>query len=97
MPWTGRPIPEIIAIVGLYHLVALLALLPYFFSWAAMWVDLFSAYFFAAGIGIGYHRLLSHRSFSCSKKTEYFFAVLGLLCVQRRGGRRLTGATITPR
>jgi stearoyl-CoA desaturase (delta-9 desaturase) len=83
MPWTGRPIPEVIAIVTFYHIVALLALLPHFFSWAAVWVAVFSAYFFAAGIGIGYHRLLAHRSFSCSKRVEYFFAILGLLSVQR--------------
>ncbi len=31
------------------------------------------------GIGIGYHRLLSHRSFKCSKAVEYFFVGAGYL------------------
>src|SRR6478736_1103910 len=36
----------------------------------------------AAGITIGYHRLLTHRSFAPYKWMEYTFAVLGSLAVQ---------------
>ena len=36
----------------------------------------------ALGITIGYHRLLTHRSFATSKRVEYTFAVLGSMAVQ---------------
>jgi stearoyl-CoA desaturase (delta-9 desaturase) len=36
----------------------------------------------AAGITVGFHRLLTHRSFQTSKPLEYVFAVLGTMAVQ---------------
>jgi stearoyl-CoA desaturase (delta-9 desaturase) len=36
----------------------------------------------AVGITVGYHRLLTHRSFVTSKPVEYFFAILGSMAVQ---------------
>jgi stearoyl-CoA desaturase (Delta-9 desaturase) len=36
----------------------------------------------AAGITVGYHRLLTHRSFQTSKPLEYGFAALGSMAVQ---------------
>jgi stearoyl-CoA desaturase (delta-9 desaturase) len=36
----------------------------------------------AAGITVGYHRLLTHRSFQTSKPVEYGFAALGSMAVQ---------------
>src|SRR5918996_6087046 len=36
----------------------------------------------AAGITVGYHRMLTHRSFRTHKATEYAFAVLGTMAVQ---------------
>ena len=36
----------------------------------------------AVGITVGYHRLLTHRSFQTSKPLEYTFAVLGSMAVQ---------------
>ncbi|MBA3859745.1 MAG: acyl-CoA desaturase [Cyanobacteria bacterium PR.3.49] len=36
----------------------------------------------ACGITIGYHRLLSHRAFSCPKPVEYFWVFLGLLAFE---------------
>ena len=36
----------------------------------------------AAGITIGYHRMLTHRAFQTSKPVEYLFAVLGTMAVQ---------------
>jgi stearoyl-CoA desaturase (delta-9 desaturase) len=36
----------------------------------------------ALGITVGYHRLLTHRSFQTSKPLEYAFAVLGSMAVQ---------------
>jgi stearoyl-CoA desaturase (Delta-9 desaturase) len=36
----------------------------------------------AGGITVGYHRLLTHRSFRTHKATEYLFAILGSMAVQ---------------
>jgi stearoyl-CoA desaturase (Delta-9 desaturase) len=36
----------------------------------------------AVGITVGYHRLLTHRSFQTSKPLEYLFAILGSMAVQ---------------
>src|SRR5215218_7591195 len=36
----------------------------------------------AAGVTVGYHRLLTHRSFRTHKATEYAFATLGSMAVQ---------------
>ena len=36
----------------------------------------------ALGITVGYHRLLTHRSFATSKPLEYAFAALGSMAVQ---------------
>jgi len=36
----------------------------------------------AAGITVGFHRMLTHRSFRTHKATEYAFAVLGTMAVQ---------------
>jgi stearoyl-CoA desaturase (delta-9 desaturase) len=36
----------------------------------------------ATGITVGYHRLLTHRSFRTHKATEYLFALLGSMAVQ---------------
>ena len=36
----------------------------------------------ATGVTVGYHRMLTHRSFRTHKPTEYLFAVLGSMAVQ---------------
>ncbi|MGH9549182.1 MAG: acyl-CoA desaturase [Terriglobales bacterium] len=36
----------------------------------------------ATGVTIGYHRLLSHRTFSCSKPVEYFWVLAGYLAFE---------------
>ncbi|UJA20768.1 acyl-CoA desaturase [Thermoleophilia bacterium SCSIO 60948] len=53
---------------------------------AVGWTDLAVAAFMYAitafGITIGYHRMLTHRSFQTSKPVEYLFAALGSMAVQ---------------
>src|ERR1700683_5712628 len=69
--------------VGLYHLVALLALLPWFFSWAGAALVILGFYVFGTlGINLCYHRLLTHRGFVLPKWLEHTFAVLGVCCLQ---------------
>jgi stearoyl-CoA desaturase (delta-9 desaturase) len=69
--------------VGSYHLLALLALLPWFFSWTGLALAVIGVYVFgAAGINLCYHRLLSHRSFSCPLWLEHTFAMIAVCCVE---------------
>ncbi|MGV2831451.1 acyl-CoA desaturase [Myxosarcina sp. GI1(2024)] len=65
------------------HLVALFALVPSNFSWQAIGVA-FVLYCLTAGVGItlGFHRLVSHRSFETPKLVEYFLVFCGTLACQ---------------
>ena len=66
-----------------YHLLALLALLPWFFSWTGVALAIIGDFVFGVlGINLCYHRLLTHRSFRCPKWFEHTLAVLGLCCVE---------------
>ena len=64
------------------HALALLALMPYFFSWSAVLVCLLGVHVFGASITIGYHRLLTHRSFKTPKWFEHLLAILGICSMQ---------------
>jgi sn-1 stearoyl-lipid 9-desaturase len=57
-------------------------LAPFTFSWSALGVCL--ALYVVAGFGVtmGYHRLLTHRSFHTPRPIEYILAVLGSLANQ---------------
>ena len=69
--------------VGVYHLVALLALLPWFFSWTGVILAFAGTYVFGAlGINLGYHRLLTHRGMACPKWLEYSFVIMGVCGMQ---------------
>ena len=64
-----------------FHGLALLA--PWFFSWSALGVALFLHWLFGGvGICLGYHRLLSHRSFQVPRWLEYVIAILGALAIE---------------
>lgn len=74
--------------VGLVHLGALLAFVPWLFSWAGVILALAGLYVFGTlGINLCYHRLLTHRSFSCPLWLEHVFATLGVCCLQDTPGR----------
>ncbi|MGH9863507.1 MAG: acyl-CoA desaturase [Candidatus Acidiferrales bacterium] len=63
------------------HLGALAAF--WFTTWAAVGVCLLlHAIFGGLGICVGYHRLLTHRSFKCPRWLEYTLAVLGSQCME---------------
>jgi stearoyl-CoA desaturase (delta-9 desaturase) len=68
---------------ALYHGLALLAFVPWFFSWTGLSAFLLGIYVFGTlGINLCYHRLLTHRSFTCPKWLEHFLAILGVCCLQ---------------
>jgi sn-1 stearoyl-lipid 9-desaturase len=65
------------------HIGALFALFPSNFSWSAVGLALF-LHWVTGGLGItlGWHRLVTHRSFKISKWLEYFFVFCGTLACQ---------------
>ena len=72
----------IIALV-IFHIGAVCAFLPGLFSWQGVGVALL-LHWITGGLGItlGWHRLLSHRSFQVPKWLEYFLAFCGTLALQ---------------
>jgi fatty-acid desaturase len=72
--------------IGALHLLALLALVPAFFTWQALAVCVF-LHWLTGGIGICmiYHRLLTHRSFALRPRwLEYVLTAIG--CCASEGG-----------
>lgn len=76
-----------IGIAGI-HALALLAFLPYFFTWSAAVFCVAGFYLFGTlGINICYHRLLTHRGFRCPRWLECTLATLGICCLQEPPAR----------
>jgi fatty-acid desaturase len=66
-----------------YHMLALLAFVPWFFSWSGVALALLGIYVFGTlGINVCYHRLLTHRGLVCPKWLEHALAILGVCCFQ---------------
>jgi len=74
---------SVILFIAAVHLVALLALLPSNFSWAAVGLLIF-LHWVTGGLGItmGWHRLVTHRSFQTPKWLEYLLVFCGTLACQ---------------
>ena len=69
--------------VIIFHLLALLALFPWLFSWSGVWVMFAGLFVFGSiGINLCYHRILTHRGLVCPKWLEYSLATLGVCCMQ---------------
>ena len=67
----------------LCHLLALLALFPWFFSWSGVVALAIGIYVFGIlGMNVGFHRLITHRGFSCPLWFERTLAILGTCCLQ---------------
>lgn len=70
------------AVVG-FHLLLPLALVPWLFSWTGLLLIPIGNYIFCSlGIGAGFHRLLTHRSYRCPLWFEHLLAVLGVCSLQ---------------
>ncbi|MEO0457535.1 MAG: fatty acid desaturase [Cyanobacteria bacterium P01_A01_bin.114] len=66
---------------AMFHGLAFLA--PWFFSWSALGVALLLHWLCGSiGICLGYHRLLSHRSFRVPQWLEYVIATIGAMAMQ---------------
>src|SRR5579859_6877809 len=69
--------------LAVIHLLALLAFVPWLFSWTGVILALCGLYVFGTlGINLCYHRLLTHKGFVLPKWLEHAFAVLGVCCLQ---------------
>jgi fatty-acid desaturase len=65
------------------HAAAIFAIFPWFFSWTGVLLCIISYYVVGMmGLNVGYHRLFTHRSFSCSRWVECTLAILGCCCGQ---------------
>jgi fatty-acid desaturase len=76
-----RPNWPVTIVMALFHLGALAAV--FMFNWRLLAAAVF-LYWLATGLGIsmGYHRLLTHRSYKVPLLLEYFFAVCGALTLE---------------
>jgi stearoyl-CoA desaturase (delta-9 desaturase) len=75
-------LPVLTGIAG-FHLLALLGCVPWLFSWSGVAWTVAGLYLFGTlGINIGYHRLVTHRGFTCPPKLEHALCVLGVCCWQ---------------
>src|SRR5581483_10524608 len=67
--------------MALFHLGALVAL--FFFSWKLLLLLLVINWVSGSlGIGMGYHRLLTHRGYKTPKWVEYFLTICGTLALE---------------
>jgi stearoyl-CoA desaturase (delta-9 desaturase) len=69
--------------MAVFHALAALACVPWLFSWSGLACAFVAYYVFGVlGINVGYHRLLTHRGFTCPRWLEHTLAVLGFCCRQ---------------
>jgi fatty-acid desaturase len=67
--------------VGLFHLGAVAAL--FMFNWRALAVAIALWWISASlGVGMGFHRQLTHRSYKTPKLVEYFLTLCGTLALE---------------
>ena len=66
---------------AIFHAGAIAAL--FFFSWPAFWMAVFLNWVaLSLGIGMAYHRLLTHRSYKVPKYLEYFLTLCATLALE---------------
>jgi stearoyl-CoA desaturase (delta-9 desaturase) len=79
----GRFVWPYVIAFAVYHGLALFAVLPWLFSWVGLAAALIGLYVFGTlGVNLCYHRLLTHRSFTCPKWLEHALSILGVCCLQ---------------
>lgn len=86
LPEATQPVEVVwryVFVLSAVHLIACLALVGWFFSWSGLILAIAGHFIFGMfGITIGYHRLLTHRGFTCPKWLEHFLAILGMCNMQ---------------
>lgn len=79
--WSLEDVATLCWIISI-HVLAACSL--FVFSWGAFVVAMHLVLLTGMGMTIGYHRLLTHRSFKIGKWLEYIFAYCGVLTGQVR-------------
>jgi len=91
LPAGVRPFPLnwlYIVVIGAYHVAALAAFMPGYFSWSGFAVALLGTHLCGLfGINLCYHRLLTHRGLKCPKWLEHAFVVVAMSCLQETPAR----------
>ena len=64
------------------HLLALLALIPWLFSWVGFWALVVGTLVIGQGVTLTYHRLLTHRCFQVPLWFEHFLVTLSMFCLE---------------
>lgn len=83
VPRRGRIVWFYAVVVVALHALALLALVPWLFSWTGAIAMIAGIYVFGGlGINLCYHRLLAHRSFDCPLWFERLLVYIALCCMQ---------------
>jgi fatty-acid desaturase len=89
-PDTNRFNWKIAPVLILFHVGAVGAL--FFFSWSGLFAAIVLHWLMVSlGLGVCYHRLLTHRSYATSKWFEYFLTICGVTALE--GGPLLWVAT----
>ena len=78
----GRVLWPYAIAIGLFHALAILAFVPWLFTWPAVITALLGVFVFGQGINLCYHRLLTHRSFTVPRWFERCLVVLALCCFE---------------
>ena len=78
----GRLLWRYVISLSLMHALAVLAVLPWLFSWTGVALFAFGVVFFGQGINLGYHRLLAHNSLAVPKWLERALVMLALCTMQ---------------
>jgi sn-1 stearoyl-lipid 9-desaturase len=74
--------------IGAYHVAALVAFMPGYFSWSGFLVALLGTHICGLfGINLCYHRLLTHRALKCPKPLEHAMAIIAMSCLQETPAR----------
>jgi len=87
---TSRREIDWVNVIGIstFHVLALLALLPAFFSWTGLVLAILGNYVFGTlGINVFYHRFLTHKGFRCPKWLERTLAILAVCSFQETPAR----------
>lgn len=84
--WTYAITIALVHVLGVVSLASLAfgpaSWRPYLFDWAGFVTFVLGIHLFGQGITIGYHRLLTHRSFKTPKWMEHLIAILGICSME---------------
>jgi stearoyl-CoA desaturase (delta-9 desaturase) len=64
------------------HILALLAVLPWLFSWSGLIAMVVGVFVYGQAINLCYHRVLAHKSAKLPKWFEHFWVIMALCCME---------------